>query len=130
MLRFRLRLAWFGRLELRKCLQPTRLSRDFGDRCRGRSLCLRDQRGRDRRNDRRRIGIEHDALRLLTLPRTIGELDGETVTVQNGRYGPYVKKGTDSRSLDSEDQLFTLSLAEAKEMFAQPKTRGRGRADG
>ena len=68
-----------------------------------------------------------DALRLLTLPRTIGELDGETVTVQNGRYGPYVKKGTDSRSLESEDQLFTLSLAEAKEMFAQPKTRGRGR---
>jgi len=69
-----------------------------------------------------------DALKLLTLPRTIGELDGETVTVQNGRYGPYVKKGTDSRSLASEDQLFTLSLAEAKEMFAQPKTRGRGRA--
>jgi len=68
-----------------------------------------------------------DALRLLTLPRTIGELDGETVTVQNGRYGPYVKKGTDSRSLDSVDQLFTLSLAEAKEMFAQPKARGRGR---
>jgi DNA topoisomerase I len=68
-----------------------------------------------------------DALRLLTLPRTIGELDGEPVTAQNGRYGPYVKKGTDSRSLDSEDQLFTLNLAEAKEMFAQPKTRGRGR---
>jgi len=68
-----------------------------------------------------------DALRLLTLPRTIGELDGETVTVQNGRYGPYVKKGSDSRSLDSEDQLFGLTLAEAKEMFAQPKTRGRGR---
>jgi DNA topoisomerase-1 len=68
-----------------------------------------------------------DALKLLTLPRTIGELDGETVTVQNGRYGPYVKKGTDSRSLDSEDQLFSLGLAEAKEMFAQPKTRGRGR---
>ena len=68
-----------------------------------------------------------DALKLLTLPRTIGELDGETVTAQNGRYGPYVKKGTDSRSLDSEDQLFSLSLAEAKEMFAQPKTSGRGR---
>jgi DNA topoisomerase I len=68
-----------------------------------------------------------DALRLLTLPRTVGELDGETVTAQNGRYGPYVKKGTDSRSLDSEDQLFTLSLAEAKEMFAQPKAGGRGR---
>ena len=67
------------------------------------------------------------ALRLLTLPRTVGELDGEPVTVQNGRYGPYVKKGTDSRSLDSEDQLFTLGLAEAKEVFAQPKSRGRGR---
>jgi DNA topoisomerase-1 len=67
-----------------------------------------------------------DAIRLLTLPRTLGELDGETVTVQNGRYGPYVKKGSDSRSLESEDQMFTLTLAEAKEMFAQPKTRGRG----
>ena len=67
-----------------------------------------------------------DAVKLLSLPRTLGELDGEAVTVQNGRYGPYVKKGTDSRALESEDQLFTLNLAEAKEMFAQPKTRGRG----
>jgi DNA topoisomerase-1 len=67
-----------------------------------------------------------DALKLLTLPRLIGELDGEPVTVQNGRYGPYAKKGTDSRSLESEDQLFTLTLAEAKELFAQPKPRGRG----
>ena len=67
-----------------------------------------------------------DALKLLTLPRNIGELDGEPVTVQNGRYGPYAKKGTDSRSLESEDQLFTLTLAEAKELFAQPKPRGRG----
>ena len=66
-----------------------------------------------------------DALKLLSLPRTLGELDGEQVTVQNGRYGPYVKKGTDSRSLESEEQLFTLNLAEAKELFAQPKTRGR-----
>jgi DNA topoisomerase I len=66
-----------------------------------------------------------DALKLLSLPRTLGELDGEPVTVQNGRYGPYVKKGTDSRSLESEEQLFTLTLAEAKELFAQPKTRGR-----
>jgi DNA topoisomerase-1 len=66
-----------------------------------------------------------DALKLLSLPRTLGELDGEPVTVQNGRYGPYVKKGTDSRSLESEGQLFTLTLAEAKELFAQPKTRGR-----
>ena len=53
-----------------------------------------------------------DALKLLSLPRTLGELDGEQVTVQNGRYGPYVKKGTDSRSLESEEQLFTLTLAE------------------
>ena len=65
------------------------------------------------------------ALKLLSLPRVIGELDGEQVTVQNGRYGPYAKKGSDSRSLESEDQLFTLTLAEAKELFAQPKTRGR-----
>ena len=67
-----------------------------------------------------------DAVKLLSLPRTLGELDGETVTVQNGRYGPYVKKGADSRSLESEGQLFTLTLAEAKELFAQPKARGRG----
>src|SRR5215471_3058848 len=66
-----------------------------------------------------------DALRLLTLPRTLGELDGEPVTAQNKQYGPYVKKGSDSRSLDSEEQLFTLSLAEAKELFDQPKARGR-----
>ena len=66
-----------------------------------------------------------DALRLLTLPRTLGELDGEPVTVQNGRYGPYVKKGTDSRSLESEDQMFTVTLDQAAGLFAQPKTRGR-----
>ena len=66
-----------------------------------------------------------DALRLLTLPRTVGEIDGEPVTVQNGRYGPYAKKGTDSRSLESDDQLFTFTLEQAKELFAQPKQRGR-----
>ena len=66
-----------------------------------------------------------DALKLLSLPRMLGELDGEQVTVQNGRYGPYAKKGSDSRSLESEGQLFTLTLAEARELFAQPKTRGR-----
>ena len=69
-----------------------------------------------------------DALKLLSLPRVIGELDGEPVTAQNGRYGPYVKKGSDSRSLDSEDGLFTLTLAEAKDLFSQPKARGRARA--
>jgi len=68
-----------------------------------------------------------DALKLLSLPRTIGELDDEPVTAQNGRYGPYVKKGTDSRSLENEDQLFTLTLAEAKDLFSQPKARGRAR---
>ena len=66
-----------------------------------------------------------DAIRLLTLPRTLGEVDGEPVTVQNGRYGPYVKKGSESRSLDSEEQMFTISLDEAKALLAQPKPRGR-----
>jgi DNA topoisomerase I len=66
-----------------------------------------------------------EALRLLTLPRTVGEIDGEPVTVQNGRYGPYAKKGTDSRSLESDDQLFTLTLDQAMALFAQPKQRGR-----
>jgi DNA topoisomerase-1 len=66
-----------------------------------------------------------EALRLLTLPRSVGEIDGEPVTVQNGRYGPYAKKGTDSRSLESDEQLFTLTLDQAIELFAQPKPRGR-----
>ncbi|MDP9118342.1 MAG: type I DNA topoisomerase, partial [Actinomycetota bacterium] len=66
-----------------------------------------------------------DARRLLTLPRTLGQLDGEDVTAQNGRYGPYVKRGTDSRSLETEDQLFTVTLVQAQAMFAQPKLRGR-----
>ena len=69
-----------------------------------------------------------DALKLLSLPRTLGELDGEPVTAQNGRFGPYVKKGTDSRSLGGEEDLFTVTLEQAKELFAQPKQRGRGRA--
>ncbi len=66
-----------------------------------------------------------DALKLLTLPRVLGVDDGEEVTAQNGRYGPYVKRGSDSRSLDTEDQLFTVTLDDAKVLFAQPKTRGR-----
>jgi DNA topoisomerase I len=48
--------------------------------------------------------------------------------VQNGRYGPYIKRGSDSRSLASEEQMFSVTLAEAKELLAQPKARGRGRA--
>jgi DNA topoisomerase-1 len=66
-----------------------------------------------------------DALRLLTLPRMLGKVDGEPVTVQNGRYGPYVKQGAESRSLESEEQMFTITLDEAKELLAQPKPRGR-----
>ncbi|WP_369132546.1 type I DNA topoisomerase [Modestobacter sp. I12A-02662] len=69
------------------------------------------------------------ALRLLTLPRTLGTApDGEEVQALNGRYGPYVKKGTDSRSLESEDALFSVTLDEALAVFAQPKQRGRAAA--
>ncbi|SDY03059.1 DNA topoisomerase-1 [Geodermatophilus africanus] len=67
-----------------------------------------------------------DALTLLTLPRTVGTApDGEEIQALNGRYGPYLKKGTDSRSLESEDRLFTVTLDEALAVFAQPKQRGR-----
>ena len=68
-----------------------------------------------------------DALKLLSLPRVVGKAaDGEEITAQNGRYGPYLKKGTDSRSLTTEDQIFDVTLAEAEAIYAQPKTRGRG----
>jgi DNA topoisomerase-1 len=66
-----------------------------------------------------------DAIRLLTLPRTLGEIDGEAVTAQNGRYGPYVKRGSESRSLETEEQMFTITLNEAQALLAQPKPRGR-----
>jgi DNA topoisomerase-1 len=68
-----------------------------------------------------------DAVRLLALPRVVGvdPADSEEITAQNGRYGPYLKKGTDSRSLTSEDQIFTVSLDEALAIYAQPKQRGR-----
>jgi DNA topoisomerase-1 len=69
-----------------------------------------------------------DAEQLLTLPRTLGQLDDLDVTAQNGRYGPYLKKGTDSRSIESEEKLFTISLDEAAAIFAQPKQRGRSAA--
>jgi DNA topoisomerase-1 len=67
-----------------------------------------------------------DALRLMSLPRVLGTApDGEEVTAQNGRYGPYVKKGKESRSLESEPQLFTVTLDDALALLAQPKARGR-----
>jgi DNA topoisomerase-1 len=71
-----------------------------------------------------------DALRLLSLPRTVGtDLEsGETITAQNGRYGPYLKKGTDSRSLESEEQIFGITLEQALAIYAQPKQRGRAAA--
>ncbi|MGI8645007.1 MAG: type I DNA topoisomerase, partial [Nocardioides sp.] len=70
-----------------------------------------------------------DALKLLSLPRVVGEdAEGMEITAQNGRYGPYLKKGADSRSLTTEDQLFTVSLDEALAIYAQPKQRGRAAA--
>lgn len=67
------------------------------------------------------------ALKLLSLPRVVGTDDeGVEITAQNGRYGPYLKKGTDSRSLQSEQQLFDITLEEALAIYAQPKQRGRG----
>jgi DNA topoisomerase-1 len=66
-----------------------------------------------------------DARKLLSLPRMLGDIDGEPVTVQNGRYGPYVKRGAESRSLATEEAMFTITLNEARELLAQPKPRGR-----
>lgn len=68
-----------------------------------------------------------DAVKLMSLPRVVGVApDGEEITAQNGRYGPYLKKGTDSRTLASEDQLLDIGLDEALAIYAEPK-RGRGR---
>ena len=50
------------------------------------------------------------------------------ITAQNGRYGPYLKKGSDSRSLANEDQIFTITLEEARRIYAEPKRRGRTQA--
>jgi DNA topoisomerase I len=70
-----------------------------------------------------------DALRLLTLPRVVGAApDGEEVIARNGRYGPFVQKGKESRSLESEEQLFTVSLADALALLAQPRQRRGQRA--
>jgi DNA topoisomerase I len=68
-----------------------------------------------------------DALKLLSLPRVVGvdPASGEEITAQNGRYGPYLKRGNDSRSLATEDQIFEITLDEALKIYAEPKRRGR-----
>ena len=74
-----------------------------------------------------------DALRMFTLPREIGldPTEGEPITSQNGRYGPYLLKGKDSRTLPDEESIFSCTLEEALALFAQPKLRrGRGQAAG
>ena len=69
------------------------------------------------------------ALQLMSLPRVVGkDADGVEITAQNGRYGPYLKKGTDSRSLEGEDQIFSITLEEAQAIYTQPKQRGRAAA--
>ena len=67
-----------------------------------------------------------DALKLMSLPRTLGDYEDVPITVQNGRYGPYMTHGTDSRTLTSEEQLFDITLEEAIELYKQPKVRRRG----
>ncbi|WP_028463728.1 type I DNA topoisomerase [Nocardia sp. 348MFTsu5.1] len=70
-----------------------------------------------------------DALKLLSLPRLVGkDEEGQEITSQNGRYGPYLKRGTDSRSLTSEDQIFDITLEEALKIYSEPKRRGRAAA--
>ena len=71
-----------------------------------------------------------EALKLLSLPREVGvdPSDGEVITAQNGRYGPYLKKGKDSRSLAKEEQIFSITLDEARRIYAEPKRRGRAAA--
>jgi DNA topoisomerase-1 len=71
-----------------------------------------------------------EALKLLSQPRLLGEDPdtGERITAQNGRYGPYLKRGTDSRSLPDEESIFTVTLEEARKLYAEPKKRGRAAA--
>ncbi|MFC7623266.1 type I DNA topoisomerase [Microlunatus sp. GCM10028923] len=69
------------------------------------------------------------ALQLMSLPRVVGQdAEGTEITAQNGRYGPYLKKGTDSRSLESEEQIFSITLEDAEKIYSQPKQRGRAAA--
>jgi DNA topoisomerase-1 len=71
-----------------------------------------------------------EAVMLLSLPRVVGQHDGVDVTAQNGRFGPYIKCGTETRSLPDEESLLTLTEEQALEMLAQPKQRGRRAAAG
>jgi DNA topoisomerase-1 len=73
-----------------------------------------------------------DAVKLLSLPRSLGPHpdDGEPILAQNGRYGPYLTWGKETRSLDDEDQIFTVDLEHALALLAQPKQRGRRAAAG
>src|SRR3546814_3526557 len=68
-----------------------------------------------------------DAVKLLSLPRVVGtDAEGVEITAQNGRYGPYLKKGTDSRTIASEEQVLSITFDEALAIYAKPKQRGRG----
>jgi DNA topoisomerase-1 len=71
------------------------------------------------------------ALQLLSLPRSVGtDSDGVDIVALNGRYGPYIQRGSDRRSLESEDQLFTLSVDEALQLLSEPPRRRGQRAGG
>ncbi|MEF2276729.1 type I DNA topoisomerase [Deinococcus sp. YIM 134068] len=80
-------------------------------------------------DDLNTITVER-ALRLLSLPRLVGTSEGEEIWAQNGKFGPYLKRGNDSRSLASHEHLFTVALPEAEALFMQPRFRARGAAAG
>ena len=73
-----------------------------------------------------------EALQLLSLPRVVGAdpADGGEIVARNGRYGPYLQKGDDTRSLDSEEEIFSIGIEAAAEAFTRPKTRRRRGAFG
>ena len=76
--------------------------------------------------DRNTLTLER-ALKLLSLPRLVGTSEGEEVWALNGKYGPYLKRGSDSRSLTTHEQLFEVGIHEAEALFLQPRF-GKGRA--
>jgi DNA topoisomerase-1 len=75
------------------------------------------------------LGLD-DALKLLSIPRSVGaDPDGVEIVALNGRYGPYIQRGDDKRSLETEDQLFTLTVEEALKILAEPpRRRGQQRS--